>query len=90
MDTHSKDILGLYTLLAIWARRMDKKDLSKLGSIPLPSNDPYDRYLYEILVVTGSRKGAGTKSKVTHLHMLYIRSVGTQNVGCWYSRYPST
>jgi len=30
----------------------------------MDSNDPLDKYLYEVRVTTGSRSGAGTKSKV--------------------------
>ena len=29
------------------------------GASPLPDNDPRDKYLYEITLFTGSRKGAG-------------------------------
>ncbi|ESN95043.1 hypothetical protein HELRODRAFT_124863, partial [Helobdella robusta] len=58
-------IIGLLYLLAlIWARWKDKKDFEKLGVTPLPDNDPNDKYLYEIIVSTGLRKNAGTKSKV--------------------------
>lgn len=57
-------ILGLYIFVMIWARRADKKDLTYLGCTPLECNDPLDKYLYEILVQTGARKDAGTKSKV--------------------------
>lgn len=48
----------------MWARRADRKDLAMIGCVPLESNDPMDRYLYEVVVNTGSRKGAGTKSRV--------------------------
>ena len=51
-------------MLAIWARRADRKDMSKLGTIVMDSNDPLDKYLYELQVNTGSRKEAGTKSNV--------------------------
>ena len=64
-------------MLAIWARRMDKKDRAKLGTIALDSNDPFDKYLYEVLVVTGSRNGAGTKSKVLHFNTLCVCSLQT-------------
>ncbi|VDI78620.1 Hypothetical predicted protein [Mytilus galloprovincialis] len=37
------------------------------GSSPLPDNDPRDKYLYEIQVFTGSRKGAGTTAKVSFI-----------------------
>lgn len=54
----------LYVALLIWARREDRKDLSKIGATPLPDNDPIDKYLYEIIVFTGDRDGAATDSKV--------------------------
>ncbi|KAF6033000.1 hypothetical protein EB796_008702 [Bugula neritina] len=57
-------IAVLYTLLAVWARHADRKDLTRVGCIPMDSNDPLDKYLYEVRVTTGSRSGAGTKSKV--------------------------
>lgn len=62
--TYIPVIAVLYVGLVIWARRADKKDLIKLGCTPLVCNDPLDRYLYEIVVNTGSRQDAGTKSKV--------------------------
>lgn len=34
----------------------------KAGSSPLPDNDPRDKYLYEMTVFTGSRKGSGKSS----------------------------
>ncbi len=54
----------IYLLLAIYARSKDKKDVEKLGVIPLPDNHKSDQYFYQILVFTGHRKNAGTKSKV--------------------------
>ena len=54
----------LYLLLAIYARYKDKKDVEKLGVTPLPDNHRSDQYFYQILVFTGHRKDAGTKSKV--------------------------
>ena len=56
--------LTLYALLMVWARREDRKDLMKLGSTPLPDNEPAAKYLYEIVVYTGDKDGAGTDSKV--------------------------
>lgn len=38
------------------------------GVSPLPDNDPRDKYLYEITLYTGSRKGAGKK----YPHEIYI------------------
>ena len=54
----------LYLLLVIYAHHKDRKDVEKLGVIPLPDNNVSDRYYYQIIVFTGHRKGAGTKSKV--------------------------
>ncbi|CAF3130688.1 unnamed protein product [Rotaria sp. Silwood2] len=54
----------LYFLLVIYARYKDKKDIEKLGVTPLPDNYFNDQYFYQILVFTGNRKNAGTKSKV--------------------------
>ncbi|CAF1454324.1 unnamed protein product [Rotaria sp. Silwood1] len=54
----------LYFLLVIYARYKDKKDIEKLGVTPLSNNDSNDQYFYQILVFTGNRKNAGTKSKV--------------------------
>ncbi|XP_078692040.1 polycystin-1-like protein 2 [Branchiostoma floridae x Branchiostoma belcheri] len=58
-------IYVVFAIAAIWARRMDKKDVEMLGLTPLPDNQPGDRYLYEIFVYTGLWKGSGTKSKVS-------------------------
>ncbi|CUT99159.1 receptor for egg jelly 6 [Echinococcus multilocularis] len=54
----------IFLLLLIWARRMDNKDLQKLGITPLAENNPADEYLYEVIVCTGMRRGAGTTSTV--------------------------
>jgi hypothetical protein len=35
-----------------------------LGVTPLPDNHQNDQYFYQIIVFTGQRKDAGTKSKV--------------------------
>ncbi len=49
----------------IYAGFKDRKDLEKLGVTSLPDNHRYDHYYYhQILVFTGQRKDAGTKSKV--------------------------
>jgi polycystin 1L2 len=54
----------IYILLMIYARFKDKKDLQKLGVTPLPDNHKCDQYFYQIILFTGQRKDAGTKSKV--------------------------
>ncbi|XP_070581220.1 polycystin family receptor for egg jelly-like isoform X2 [Ptychodera flava] len=60
-------VFVLYFIGLIWARRKDKKDLLMLGITPLLDNDPNDKYLYEIIVLTGRRKNAGTNSKVNFI-----------------------
>nr|KAG5709464.1 hypothetical protein BaRGS_023146 [Batillaria attramentaria] len=57
-------IAVVYIIALIWARRKDKKDVEQLGIAPLMDNDPKDKYYYEIVVVTGMRRNAGTDSKV--------------------------
>ena len=54
----------VYIALIIYARRKDRHDVEKLGVTPLPDNRRSDRYFYQIIVFTGHRKDAGTKSKV--------------------------
>ncbi|CAF1074084.1 unnamed protein product [Adineta steineri] len=54
----------IYISLMIYARYKDRKDIEKLGVTFLPDNDKKDRYFYQILIFTGHRKDAGTKSKV--------------------------
>ena len=36
----------------------------QLGITPLAENNPADEYLYEVIVYTGIRRGAGTNSTV--------------------------
>ena len=60
----------IYILFALWAKFMDKRDLKKLNIIPLKDNSPNDDYFYEIIVFTGNRLYAGTKSKVAVLYLL--------------------
>ncbi|CAD5124264.1 DgyrCDS12559 [Dimorphilus gyrociliatus] len=57
-------ILFVYTLLGIWTRRRDKRDLEKWGTMPLRDNRPLHNYYYQVSVYTGVRAGAGTKSNV--------------------------
>ena len=54
----------IYILLMVYARHKDQKDVEKLGITPLSDNHQSDKYYYQILVFTGHRKDAGTKSKV--------------------------
>eukprot|EP00108_Taenia_solium_P000183 TsM_000366800 transcript=TsM_000366800 gene=TsM_000366800 len=54
----------IFLLLLVWARRMDNRDIQKLGITPLAENNPADEYRYEVIVRTGMRRGAGTTSTV--------------------------
>lgn len=56
--------LTLFIILMVWARIHDRKDVQKLGATPLPDNKGEDKYLYEVLVITGNMKSAQTDSKV--------------------------
>ena len=59
-------ITCLFILLALWARYMDKQDAKRLNLVYLKDNSSVlDQYLYEVIVFTGNRKNAGTKSKVS-------------------------
>ena len=53
-----------YISLMIWARLKDLKDVERLGSAPLPDNNPSDKYVYEITVMTGSKRDASCRSNV--------------------------
>ena len=57
-------VSAIYIVLMIYARFKDKKDIEKLGVTPLPDNHQLDEYFYQIIVFTGQRKDAGTKSNV--------------------------
>ena len=46
--------------------KQKKLQYFQVGMTPLPDNDLKDKYLYEVIVNTGSRKGAGTDSKVNN------------------------
>ena len=65
----------LYILFMIYARIYDKKDEKKLLVIPLPDNHPADGYFYQIIVCTGQRKDAGTKSKVNIIHLKIVNFI---------------
>ncbi|KAK3089119.1 hypothetical protein FSP39_001015, partial [Pinctada imbricata] len=60
-------IIVVYLIAVIWARRQDKLDVEKLGLTPLADNDKKDHYYYEIVVVTGMRRNAGSDSKVSFI-----------------------
>lgn len=57
-------LLGLFVIMSIWARFMDKRDDAKLNLTLLPDNDPSHSYCYELIVFSGTRYESGTKSKV--------------------------
>ena len=59
-------LISIYILLAIWARWMDVKDEEKQGVTLLGDchTNIEEKYAYEIIVFTGGRLNAGTKSKV--------------------------
>nr|XP_047143143.1 uncharacterized protein LOC105848477 isoform X3 [Hydra vulgaris] len=57
-------VILLWLVGLVLCRRMDKKDLNKVGVCPLLDNQYGDTYLYQIIVNTGSRRNAGTKSNI--------------------------
>ena len=60
-------LIGIYVLLGIWAGYMDRKEARKASVTLLGDLDETDnKYAYEIIVFTGSRPNAGTKSKVSY------------------------
>jgi polycystin 1L2 len=62
----------LYILFAVWCRFMDIKDTNKTKIHILEDNKSHDTYLYEITVHTGSRRNAGTDSKVSFILNGYL------------------
>ena len=64
-------LVTIYILLAIWARYSDSKDNQKFGITLLADlnqvKNTENKYIYEIIVFTGNRLNAGTKSKVIYL-----------------------
>ena len=57
-------ITCVYLLFALWARWMDLRDLKKMNLTFMEDNYPTDSYFYELIVFTGDKGEAGTKSKV--------------------------
>lgn len=53
-----------YLIMLIWARFMDKKDIEYRGVTPMDDNNVEDKYLYEITLITGPDKEAGTNSNI--------------------------
>ncbi|XP_065660259.1 uncharacterized protein LOC100203405 isoform X3 [Hydra vulgaris] len=56
--------LFIWIIGLIFCRRMDKKDVSKIGVSPLLDNRDEDNYMYQLIVYTGNRKDAGTESNI--------------------------
>ncbi|UJR18997.1 hypothetical protein I4U23_022127 [Adineta vaga] len=54
----------IYIILILYSRYYDKNDVEKLGVTILPDNHKEDDYFYQIIVFTGQRTNAGTKSNV--------------------------
>ncbi len=55
----------LYIILAVFALWMDRRDAMKSRIHWLSDNFQFDSYFYEMIVFTGSRRGAATHSNVT-------------------------
>ena len=58
-------LTALYLICLVWCIWMDKRDKLKTKIYLMQDNDPLHLYYYEIIVFTGNRKGAGTKSRVS-------------------------
>lgn len=65
-------VLTIFVALLIYSRRKDQKDLEKLQVMLLDDNQPEDQYWYQMVVLTGQRSGAGTKSKVRRVDGLAV------------------
>ncbi|XP_071117914.1 uncharacterized protein [Haliotis cracherodii] len=65
---------GVYLLVLSWARQKDKEDAKKkslqVGTTVLADNDPSDKYVYLICVVTSWWPQAGTTANI----FLYLRA----------------
>ena len=57
-------ITVIYVLVCLISHWFDKRDKKKLSIELMEDNLPTDKYFYEIIVFTGTRKESGTKSKV--------------------------
>ena len=69
-------LVSLYLLMAVWAGYQDRQDDEKMGVVLLDYQDSastlsllgkerVSKYIYEVIVFTGSRKDAGTDAKVS-------------------------
>jgi hypothetical protein len=57
-------VSSLYMILFVWCTYADRKDKSKTNVYLMEDNNANDLYFYELIVITGTRKGAGTESNV--------------------------
>jgi hypothetical protein len=57
-------LVGFYIIFALVARYWDREDLKSVGVTPLLDDSSNERYLYEIIVHTGSRPESACDSKV--------------------------
>ena len=66
-------LVCFYILLGVWSRWMDVKDGRKVGfSILGDFKKEENKYLYEIIVFTGSRPNAGTISNVKFYFLIFF------------------
>jgi len=56
--------MTIYICLLIWASVYDRRDEKRLVSRPMVDNRIEDKYMYEILVFTGHKRGASCDSKL--------------------------
>ncbi|CAG0910212.1 unnamed protein product [Cyprideis torosa] len=52
-----------------------------VGALPLPDNEPTDKYIYEILVSTGDKNTAMTDSQVSFMLSGERSDTGTRTFG---------
>ncbi|XP_077977617.1 polycystin-1-like protein 2 [Glandiceps talaboti] len=58
-------IFVFYLLLLWFLRKQDRKDQLRWSLLPLIDNNPEDNYHYEMIVNTGMRSGASTRSNIS-------------------------
>nr|XP_047124728.1 polycystic kidney disease protein 1-like 2 isoform X1 [Hydra vulgaris] len=79
-------LLAVLTVIFLWllglviTRRMDRKDILKIGVCPLADNKDEDTYLYQIIVNTGTRNNAGTKSNIFFTVVGVINDSGVRHL----------
>ena len=57
----------LYIIMMIWAHYKDKRDSERRGVVPLPDNDPKNKYIYEITFFTGPDNEASCESNISFI-----------------------